>query len=144
MGEIYEFHECVVDCEMIELPIQLSRYTWKDKHGSSRIDSKIDWTFVNRNWLDNTPACIANYLPEGISDHIPVCIVIVNSGRGNPSAFKYCNTWSQHPQFLLCVAKGWRIKVKGYMMFQVITKLKELKHSLRKLIKQYLSNILKL
>ncbi|XP_070033084.1 uncharacterized protein [Nicotiana tomentosiformis] len=103
VGEIMDFHECVEECELIELPQQGSRYTWNDRHGQERIDSKIDWVFVNRSWLDNMPSYIANFLPEGISDHSPVSISLLNLKNNRQKAFKYCNTWSQHPQFLVKV-----------------------------------------
>ncbi|XP_009629900.1 uncharacterized protein LOC107767911 [Nicotiana tabacum] len=65
MSEIVDFSECAEEREFIELPQHGSRYTSNDRHGETRVDSKIDWAFVNRQWLDNMPAYIDNFLLEG-------------------------------------------------------------------------------
>lgn len=48
-----------------------SRYTWNDRHGNNRIYSKLDWAFVNNEWLDTIPMIKVQFLWEGISDHCP-------------------------------------------------------------------------
>lgn len=42
MAKITEFHRCIEQCELVELPTSGRRYTWKDRHDDSRILSKID------------------------------------------------------------------------------------------------------
>uniref|UniRef100_M1CX15 Endonuclease/exonuclease/phosphatase n=1 Tax=Solanum tuberosum TaxID=4113 RepID=M1CX15_SOLTU len=66
-AEIMEFNECVLECGLIEFPTHGSRYTWSDKHDGNKKFSKIDWIFINREWLDAMPTCKALFLPEGIN-----------------------------------------------------------------------------
>lgn len=130
------------ECEFIELPQHGSRYTWNDRQGETRVDSKIDWAFVTRQWLDNMPAYIANFLPEGISDHSPIRISMVNANSCRKKAFKFCNTWAQHPEFLSRIDQIWSKPVEGYKMYQIVYKLKQLKKSLQELNRQHFRNIL--
>ncbi|XP_049406369.1 uncharacterized protein LOC125870045 [Solanum stenotomum] len=75
-SEIVDFHECVTDCGLLEVPTQGNRYTWSDKHDGNRIFSKIDWIFINNEWLDTMFSCKAMFLPEGISDHCPAKVIL--------------------------------------------------------------------
>lgn len=127
---------------MIELPYVWNRYTWNDKHGGSRIFSKIDWAFVNKEWLDTLPALKVNFLMEGISDHCPLKI----EKEGRPSrpkrSFKYCNVWAKHPKCLEVVQQGWQPQGIDCKMFQVVKSLKSLKKRFQVLNKEHFRNIL--
>ncbi|XP_075095833.1 uncharacterized protein LOC142173857 [Nicotiana tabacum] len=100
MGEVVDFQDCVNTCEWIELPKQGSRYTWNDRHGDQRIFFKIDWVFVNRDWMDQMLAYNTIILPEGMSDHCPISVKLTNAPMLRRRPFKLCNNWAQHPQFL--------------------------------------------
>ncbi|XP_075092061.1 uncharacterized protein LOC142172176 [Nicotiana tabacum] len=106
MAEVKEFHECVENCGLLEFPKQRSRYTWNDKHGGSIIFSKIDWVFVNSEWLDSMPDFSTTFLPEMINDHSPMKLSMLNSPNKGRKQFKYCNVWSSHPLFLERVKAG--------------------------------------
>lgn len=56
-GEVVDFKECVEQCDLLEMPKNGSKYTLNDRR-DVRINSKIDWVFINRNWLDNMPLYI--------------------------------------------------------------------------------------
>ncbi|XP_060211648.1 uncharacterized protein LOC132639195 [Lycium barbarum] len=142
LSEVVDFQACVDVCELIELPHGGNKYTWNDKHGDSRIFSKIDWAFVNREWLDNMPVVNANFLVEGISDHCPLKIAKEGGNNRSKKPFKYCNVWAKHPQFLDTVKQVWQAPVEGCYMMQVVKKLKQLKQSLKSLHKQHFRNIL--
>lgn len=58
-------------------------------------------------------------------------------------AFKYCNVWSTHPQFIEIVEEGWKQNIEAWKMFQVVKKLKGLKPKLQKLHKSNFNNIVK-
>uniref|UniRef100_A0A803QJW1 Uncharacterized protein n=1 Tax=Cannabis sativa TaxID=3483 RepID=A0A803QJW1_CANSA len=49
--------------------------------------------------------------------------------------------WSTHPQFSGIVSKVWQKPIKGTQMFQLVTRLKELKGELKKLNKESFSDI---
>lgn len=91
MGEIKDFKECVVTCGSIELPYSQSRYTWSDKQGGNRIRPNIDWALVNSKWLGNMPHYSVHLLPEGVSDHSPIHVVLKSNMTQKRKAFKYCN-----------------------------------------------------
>lgn len=37
-------------------------YTWNDKETTNRVFSKIDWSFINGDWVDEMPTCITTFL----------------------------------------------------------------------------------
>ncbi|XP_016460088.1 uncharacterized protein LOC107783620 [Nicotiana tabacum] len=137
MAEIANFHQCIEQCDLIELPTSGSRYTWNDRHGDSRILSKIDWVFINSDWLISMPNFNAQYLEEGISDHCPLKILPINVHRRAKSIAMY----GPHPNFLDVVKEGWNQAVQGCSMFRVVKKLKLLKHKLRDLNRRHFNNI---
>nr|XP_016433102.1 PREDICTED: uncharacterized protein LOC107759635 [Nicotiana tabacum] len=106
-AEVKDFHSCVEECGLLEVPAQGNRYTWKDKHEEQRIFSKIDWVFTNGEWLDVMPACRAIFLPEGISDYRPAKVSLIEERRNFKKSFQFCNMWAQHPQFNAIVQEGW-------------------------------------
>nr|XP_009600461.1 uncharacterized protein LOC104095915 [Nicotiana tomentosiformis] len=140
-AEVVEFNKCIEACGLIELPNQGCRYSWNDRHSDQRIYSKIDWALVNNDWLDSMPDCKAMFLPQGISDHCPVKIVLNNERHRGRKLFKFCNVWTQHPQFLEQVERGWNIEIEGCKILRVVRKLKLLKKTLRGLNKNFFKNI---
>lgn len=80
------------------MPTKGSRYTWNDR-GDIRINSKIDWVFINIIWLDEKSSYIENFMPERISDHYLVSITQINQKTRERRAFQYCKTWSHQLQF---------------------------------------------
>ncbi|XP_060203004.1 uncharacterized protein LOC132631444 [Lycium barbarum] len=130
------------NCGLLELPTKGSRYTWSDKQGNDRIFSKIDWVFVNTDWLNNMPAFSAQVLPEGISDHCPVKIAPLDDPRRVRQPFQYCNVWSSHPSFLDNVNEGWHRSMEGYTMMKVVKRIKWLKRDLNSLNVEHFRNIL--
>ncbi|XP_070030434.1 uncharacterized protein [Nicotiana sylvestris] len=140
-AEVVDFNNCMGECGFLELPYQGSKYTLDDRHGGQRIYSKIDWTYINGDWLDLMPSCKAKLLYEGISDHCPIKITLSDDTHRVKRSFKYCNAWAQHSQFNQMVTDLWRTPIEGCKMFQIVKKLKLLKRKLRELNSQYFSNI---
>lgn len=68
-AEVMDFHHCIKECELIELPHVGGSFTWHDKGKAQRVFSKINWMFINHNWLDIMHDTKARYLPEGINDY---------------------------------------------------------------------------
>ncbi|OIS98432.1 hypothetical protein A4A49_60914, partial [Nicotiana attenuata] len=112
IGEIIDFHDCMEECGLIEIPQSGSRYTWSDRHERGRIWSKIDCVFVKIEWLDTMHVYSTKFLLEGITDHSPVIIAKVISHQvKRRKPFMFCNTWSQHPEFLNKVKETWRQQI---------------------------------
>lgn len=45
--EVKDFQECIRSCKLEEMKRYGQTYTWNDKRTTSRIFSKIDWSFIN-------------------------------------------------------------------------------------------------
>ncbi|KAG5629494.1 hypothetical protein H5410_001211 [Solanum commersonii] len=101
------------ECGLIQLPYQGGRYTWNDKSGDDIIFSKIDWMFINQEWLDTMPTSRTIFLPDGISDHCPDKVTLKDEIHRRQKAFQYCNAWGQHPQFQKVVKEGWDMPIMG-------------------------------
>ncbi|XP_060202744.1 uncharacterized protein LOC132631162 [Lycium barbarum] len=140
-AEVTEFQNCVDNCGFIEMVQQGQKYTWNDKGDNQRIYSKIDWSFINNEWLVTMPACRAWYMSEGISDHCSIRIAYEEEGFNSKKSFQFCNDWTQHPLFKDKVKAGWEVHIAGCRMFQVVKKLKLLKRELKDLNKQFFRNV---
>lgn len=82
--------------------------------------------FCEWEWVD-TMSIIRNILLEGVSDHCPILVHMVeNENRVKPN-FKYCNAWSTHPTFS-------QIVKESVSMFKVVKKLKLMKKRLNSCI----------
>lgn len=110
------------------------QYTWNDRQEVDRVLYKIDWVFVNDEWIDVMPGCIVNILPEGISDHCTIRVLIMQDQLVRKT-FRYYNVWSTHPLFLEIVRESWNEQVQECTMFKVVKKLKALKQKLKQLNK---------
>ncbi|XP_019241963.1 PREDICTED: uncharacterized protein LOC109221998 [Nicotiana attenuata] len=67
--------------------------------------------------------------------------VAILDRQGAKAAFKYCNVWATHPNFIDVVKEGWEQDIVGCIMFRVVKKLKTLKQKLKVLYRRYFSNI---
>lgn len=65
----------------------------------------------------------ANFLLEGVSDHCPVVISLLDGPRRVKPTFKYCNVCTSHPEFLNIVKETWDQNIEGYQMFRVVKRL---------------------
>ncbi|XP_060200518.1 uncharacterized protein LOC132628769 [Lycium barbarum] len=133
-AEVVDFQHFLDECELSELPNTGCQFTWSDKHGTDKIFIKIDWALVNGEWVGNMPQCIVNVLPEGVSDHCPLVVKVIEDRTKKKSSFKFSNIWSTHPDFLRIVAQDWAKEVVGCKMHKIVKQLKLLKGSLRKLL----------
>ncbi|XP_070052661.1 uncharacterized protein [Nicotiana tomentosiformis] len=75
-ADVVDFNNCVMECDLLELPAQGNRYTWSDKHYKQRFFSKIDWIFIKEEWFHTLPDCAARFLPEEINDHCPTKVFL--------------------------------------------------------------------
>ncbi|KAM3219264.1 hypothetical protein P3L10_023795 [Capsicum annuum] len=131
-SEIVDFKSCVHDCGLLEFPTPGNKYTWSDKHSHQRIFSRIDWIFINGVWLNTMLPCQAMFLNEGISDHCPAKVMLMDNPKFK-SPFQFCNVWTKHPYFIWLVNEGWEVDNEGCMVFKVVKRLILLKRGLRKL-----------
>ncbi|XP_074299195.1 uncharacterized protein LOC141630247 [Silene latifolia] len=141
-AEMAPMRDAVDFCQLQELKVSGSYYTWNNKHEvSSKVYSKLDRVLVNEEWLQVLPDTVANFLPEDIFDHCP-CVINTTVARDKSKlAFKYFNMWSLAEGFIGLVKEGWQEEIHGSLMFRIVKKLKGLKHRLKQLNREHFSDI---
>lgn len=53
-------------------------------------------------------------LSERVSDHYPIVISLFDGPIRVKPAFKYCNVWASHSEFLNIVKETWDQNTEGY------------------------------
>ncbi|XP_074291104.1 uncharacterized protein LOC141617871 [Silene latifolia] len=141
-NEIRDFRQCVEYCEVTDIVAHGYFFTWNDKQDpSTRVFSRIDRCLINIDWLQSFPDNSAFFMNEGTFDHCPCICYRSNEATTRKNSFKYFNMWSLDSNFKEVVATEWNKTVSGVKMYQVVTKLKNLKKPLKKLNKNKFSEI---
>ncbi|XP_060196348.1 uncharacterized protein LOC132625797 [Lycium barbarum] len=140
LADMIDFQKWVDTCRLENMKNDGCKYTWNDKQ-DSRIFSKIDRVLVNGEWVDSMPDINAHVLPEGISDHCSMTVQLVQTPMNKKKAFKHCNVWSTHPEFEKIIQDAWNEQIDGYLMYQVVRKMKLLKQKLKVLHKSNFCNL---
>ncbi|XP_074305347.1 uncharacterized protein LOC141640442 [Silene latifolia] len=133
-AEVKGFQNCVDVCGLYDLVSTGAYFTWKNKQeGDARVYSRIDRVLANDDWILNGPNGVVTFLPEGLYDHSPCLIELGEDIERRKGTFKYFNMWGKHAEFKNIVTETWRQPIYGCYMFQLVKKLKYLKHPLKKL-----------
>ncbi|XP_074277741.1 uncharacterized protein LOC141601364 [Silene latifolia] len=133
-AEIKGFQNCVDVCGLYDLVSTGAYFTWNNKQeGDARVYSRIDRVLANEEWILNGPSGNVTFLPEGLYDHSPCLIELGEDIERRKGPFKYFNMWGKHAEFKNIVMETWKQPVHGCYMFQLVKKLKYLKHPLKKL-----------
>lgn len=140
LSEVEDFQQCIDTCGLNDIQLSGCKYTWSDKQ-ANRIFLKIDWVFVNGDWINQLPLMVSHALQEGVSGHCLIMIITPQVDRMKKRAFTYCNMWSSHSSYVRVVRDCWETQISGCYMFQIVKKLKKQKQKLRTLHKQNFSNI---
>ncbi|XP_062077369.1 uncharacterized protein LOC133782170 [Humulus lupulus] len=137
-----EFINCVSGCQLEDVKYSGNFYTWSNKQqGSDKIYSKIDRVMANQAWMEKFTNAEAIFLNEGIFDHTPAVLTVHSDIPSGKKPFKYFRMWSSHPQHHQEVSRVWHQMVKGTKMYQVVSKLKNLKPIFKELNKRGFSEI---
>ncbi|XP_074305844.1 uncharacterized protein LOC141641066 [Silene latifolia] len=96
---------------------------------------------VNSDWLALYPEAYAHFFPEGLFYHNPSVCFRRSSRARRRTPFRYYNMWSLAPDFKEVVQGAWNQTVNGTLMFQLVTKLKKLKSSLKVLNRNCFSDV---
>ncbi|XP_021996209.1 uncharacterized protein LOC110893406 [Helianthus annuus] len=133
-----EFCDCIEEAELIDVKGHGIHFTWnqKPKEGVGLM-RKIDRVMSNVKCLDLFPDAYVIYHPYRVSDHTPCILKLSNeSNNSRPKPFKFANFIVSKPEFKVCVEKQWAKKIDGFAMFSVVSKLRNLKPDLRKILFQ--------
>ncbi|XP_022023605.1 uncharacterized protein LOC110923858 [Helianthus annuus] len=130
-----DFIECVNYLEVFDVRAHGMHYTWSQcpKKGIG-IRKKLDRILVNVSFVDRFVDACGVFLPNGISDHSPALLKIIEAEKNKPKPFKFTNLLAHKKEFLDVVTNGWAMEVMGVPMFLVVKKLRGLKHPLRLLL----------
>ncbi|XP_021996309.1 uncharacterized protein LOC110893511 [Helianthus annuus] len=133
-----EFFDFVKNSDLLDVKGHGMQYTWnqKPKEGIGLL-CKIDRVMCNVKGLDMFPEAYVMYRAYRVSDHTPCILKLTKEPKvSKPKPFKFANFLTSKPDFRICVEREWVKTVDGIAMFSVITKLKNLKPGLRKILIQ--------
>uniref|UniRef100_A0A803QE60 Reverse transcriptase domain-containing protein n=1 Tax=Cannabis sativa TaxID=3483 RepID=A0A803QE60_CANSA len=137
-----EFINCVGSCMLEDVKYGGCLYTWNNKRqGNERICSKIDRVLANQKWLDSFSSAEVIFAAEELFDHTPAIISLSHEILGGKKPFKYFKMWTAHPSYNGIVSGVWNQRIDGSKMYQIVTKLKQLKGAFKELNRQHFANI---
>ncbi|XP_050229409.1 uncharacterized protein LOC126678557 [Mercurialis annua] len=93
----------LLSSELLDLPLQGRRFTWKNSLSQSRIDRCLISANAGPIW----PQMSLTALPRGQSDHVPIHFRSANVFDWGPKPFRSVNTWWEHKDFSSFVAESW-------------------------------------
>ncbi|GJY16798.1 RNA-directed DNA polymerase, eukaryota, reverse transcriptase zinc-binding domain protein [Tanacetum coccineum] len=138
-SEMQEFKDCVNLIEVEDLCSSGLFFTWtknlkKAREGDETgVLKNLDRVMVNEDFLKKYDQAHVIFNPYLVSDHSQSVIIIPNSMKRKKKAFRFANFVADKEYFIPIVEKGWKIKVDGFQMFQLVKKIRSLKIHLRKL-----------
>lgn len=137
-----EFAHCIRSIEVSDCSFSGPLFTWSNKQQAGYIAKKLDRSLVNMEFMSIFPSAHTQFISPGISDH---CASITNFGLLTPGAFspfRFFNFLIKNIHFQQVVEDSWHSSsLFGCKLYIVSKKLKALKPVLRKLNKDYYSNI---
>ncbi|GKD29235.1 RNA-directed DNA polymerase, eukaryota, reverse transcriptase zinc-binding domain protein [Tanacetum coccineum] len=134
-SEMHEFKDCVNLIKVEDLCSSGMFFTWtknlkKAREGDETgVLKKLDRVMVNEDFLKKYDQAHVIFNPYLVSDHSQAVIIIPNSMKKKKKAFRFANFVADKESFIPIVKKGWKIKVDGFQMFQLVKKNKEFKDS---------------
>ncbi|GJX96968.1 peptidase C48, SUMO/sentrin/Ubl1 [Tanacetum coccineum] len=110
-------------------------FTWTKslKNPNAKVLKKLDRVMGNNSFINNHNNAYANFLPYGISDHIPTILICPGVVRKINKSFRLANYITEKEEFEGIVKEEWKYNCNGYAMYQLVKKLKNLKPHLNKL-----------
>ncbi|GJR22246.1 hypothetical protein Tco_0970773 [Tanacetum coccineum] len=97
---------------------------------------KLDMVIGNSGFLDLFGSCYARFLPYVTSDDCPTLLVITDVTKKKRRAFRFMNYLTEKKEFHKLVNDKWNEPIKGYAMFVLDKRLKNMKRHLRDLNKK--------
>ncbi|GJY15597.1 putative nucleotidyltransferase, ribonuclease H [Tanacetum coccineum] len=119
-ADMMEFKECINQVEV--------------KSGDyNGILKKLDRFIVNEDFMSKYPQAHAIFMPYLISDHIPALLIIPNGMRSKKKSFKFANYITDKEEICPIVNDKWKADMGEMCMYNLVKKLKSLKHPLNNL-----------
>ena len=108
-----------------------SFWSWNNKsQDSGRIAGRLDRVLCNAQFLRALPMAYCEYLPHPTSDHSSMHIHLIKRASTGYKPFKFFNCWQNSTGFEQVLKSIWTVPIEGSPLFQVVSKLKNLKMAL--------------
>ncbi|GJS50114.1 RNA-directed DNA polymerase, eukaryota, reverse transcriptase zinc-binding domain protein [Tanacetum coccineum] len=134
-NDMNEFRECIGDIEVEDILSSRFQFTWTKslKNPNCKTLKKLDRIMINEIFLEKYSQTHGVFLPYLISDHSPAILRIPNAVNAKKKAFRFSNFVTDKREFLPIVRDVWQVEIEGFMMYQVVKKLKLMKARLNHL-----------
>ncbi|XP_074288488.1 uncharacterized protein LOC141613644 [Silene latifolia] len=141
-SDIRDFRHCVEYCGVTDIQAHGSFFTWNNKQNpTTRVFSRVDRCLNNLEWMYLYPDSSALFMNIGNFDHCP-CICYRRTVVLNIRPFFiYFNMWSMDPSFTNIITQEWGKQIARAKLYEVVTKLRNLKQPLKHLNKNRFSDI---
>ncbi|XP_062080697.1 uncharacterized protein LOC133785484 [Humulus lupulus] len=128
------FHDFLIECDLLDIPYSDYFFTWNNKQSPpDRIVAKLDRVLSNPAWLEVFSNVNVRFLLEGLFDHMPAVLSFSKTMELGKKPFLYFKMWQRFSGYQQCVSEAWQSPVHGTLMYRVVTKLKRLNATLKKL-----------
>ncbi|XP_050233455.1 uncharacterized protein LOC126681943 [Mercurialis annua] len=142
LHHLNEMADCMASIGLKEMRSIWSYYTWSNNQvDNNRIWRRIDRALTNVEWQDHYQNSYYGALPNGLSDHSPIYVVMDKAKNNRRSNFRYLNLWAQNPEHNRIIEEEWSKSYQGYTMFKSIKKLNTIKQRFIKLNKKCYTGI---
>ncbi|XP_071728235.1 uncharacterized protein [Rutidosis leptorrhynchoides] len=133
--EMKEFSKCLNEIEVDDLGSTGFHFTWTKSLNNPNCGTlkKFDRILCNEEFITNYPQANEKLMPFLVSDYSPTVITLPNGLKRKKKSFRFMNHGANKDDFIRTVEMGWNEQISGHKMFQVVTKLKNLKRSLKNL-----------
>ncbi|XP_020258784.1 uncharacterized protein LOC109835211 [Asparagus officinalis] len=130
--KLQDFNDCIQSCGLSDIKSTGSLWTWHNKQqGQGRIYGKLDRGLGNTKLFDQFPQAFIEYKSTSTSDHTLALLHLTPKLQSGPKPFRFFNFWMQcqgYEEILRCV---WNKHYTGSPMFILVSKLKDLKLTLK-------------
>ncbi|KAJ9545526.1 hypothetical protein OSB04_025233 [Centaurea solstitialis] len=106
---IQGFREALLDCRLIDIPMQGFPYTWSRHKGRpNEVHERLDRAVATQSWYNLFPDHWVENLTCSISDHSPIALhTQVRQPIAHNRNFRFENKWLQEPSFNQFLLDSW-------------------------------------
>ncbi|KAB2633991.1 hypothetical protein D8674_036633 [Pyrus ussuriensis x Pyrus communis] len=126
LNQLLEFREAVGDCSIRDLGFKGNPFTWMTSR-SGGIKKRLDRFFANDSWKQLFPGLVVRHLDPLNSDHVSIALTTrprASTRQSHRPSFHIKEYWTHHPDCADVIHLAWAQHVSGYLMFQVVEKIK--------------------
>ncbi|XP_058106921.1 uncharacterized protein LOC131250655 [Magnolia sinica] len=137
-----DFAEAINNAGLLDLGFSGNRFTWSNNQArSSRVWARLDRVLINVAWSTLFLPFQVTHLPCIQSDHAPLLLVFPARTTSGPKPFRFQQMWAQHDLFSQVVRSAWNKAESTHPVYNVLSKLEQVKHDLRIWNKEIFRNV---